>query len=357
MSLIARYLLGEFLTASGTVLLALFVTWLAADSLMQLDTLSTAPGAGTRLILFRALEMLPIGVPIACLAGVVWSLSRAVRSREITAIRCGGIPLRRVLLPILGVSLLISAFLILIEDRVIVPTRHALAQSGEEGEAARRRPVQLGQRWWYASGSSIFSAERYDAAAGVLHGVTVFKLDRDREIAQRIDAEEAVNTKEQTWEFRSIRIYDFDRVDRVVVRQEERTTLDLGISEQDLARAGPAPEHTTLHRLARRIRKARDPEAVRFGLIATFHQRIAQPLAVLVLVLLALPFALGDTERGDSLPRALVQALSVCGLFWLVWALAVLAGRSGVLPPAFPLWGTLLLFLAAGSWRFQRIQE
>ena len=89
MSIIARYLLKEFLTASGVVFLAVFVTFMAAFSVTHLDVFDE-DGGGIWEILFSALELVSIGIPISCLAGVVWSLTRAVRFREITAIHCGG---------------------------------------------------------------------------------------------------------------------------------------------------------------------------------------------------------------------------------------------------------------------------
>ena len=90
---------------------------------------------------------------------------------------------------------------------------------------------------------------------------------------------------------------------------------------------------------------------------ATFHARLAGPVAVLILVLFAIPFAVGDVERGDSLPRALLGTLVATAAFWTLWALGLLAARSGVLPPAFPVWGMVLLALGVGFWRYRALRE
>ena len=101
--IVSRYLLREFLLASGAVLLAIVVTWIAADTLLHLDELEGGVSAWLA-GLDRMLDVVPLGVPMSCAVGVVWSITRAVRSREITAIRCGGIPLRSALLPIVAAS-------------------------------------------------------------------------------------------------------------------------------------------------------------------------------------------------------------------------------------------------------------
>ena len=92
-------------------------------------------------------------------------------------------------------------------------------------------------------------------------------------------------------------------------------------------------------------------------MISTFHARLAQPLAALVLVLFAIRFAIGDVEQGDSLARALLMAFAVTGLFWLCWTGALLLARSGLLPAELPVWGTLALGLTLGFGRFRAIPE
>ena len=100
MRTVSRYLLREFAIASTAVFLALLVTWIAADTLLHIERLTGDLVATLRSILFASLDVIPLGVPMACVVGIVWSLTRAVKSREITAIRSGGIPLQRALAPI-----------------------------------------------------------------------------------------------------------------------------------------------------------------------------------------------------------------------------------------------------------------
>ncbi len=358
MRIISRYLLVEFASASGVVFLALFLTWMAADTLLHVDLLTDGSAGAFQHILFRAMETVPVGVPISCLAGVVWSLSRSVRYREITAIRCGGIRLRSVLLPVLVLGFLLGGALILFEDRVLVPTRKALLEAEHEAEpGSEKRPRHLNGRWWYASGTSVFSAAEYQPAERTLRDVTVFKFDRQRQIEQRIEADRAVNLEGSIWEFHGVRTLAFDGGQGLEPRELAVLSLDLGLSGQDLARAGSPLEITSLHKLARRIREHRDSASTLASLQVGFHARLAQPLAVLLLVLLALPFAIGDVEYGDSLPRALVRSLAAGGVYWLAWTLALLAARSGAVPAPFPVWGVSLLFLALGVWRFRQIRE
>ena len=282
---------------------------------------------------------------------------RAVRFREITALRAGGIPLKRALLPILLLSLLVAGALAFFEDRALVPARRSLLSSGAAEQDRPNAPREIAGRWWYSTGTSILSAEEYLAETGVLKNVTVFDLDASRQIRRRIDAEVAVHVDGVVWEFREARVRDFEGPTGMVEKVSDSLRLDLGVTGAEMEHAAPPIEATSLHKLARRIREHRGSESARVTLEAAFHGRLAQPLAVVVLVLLALPLAIGDAERGDSLPRALLWALAASGAFWLVWTLALLVARAGLVPPALPVWGALLAFTAFGVWRFRALRE
>jgi lipopolysaccharide export LptBFGC system permease protein LptF len=353
----SRYLLLHYLGSAATLLGAFAIIWLAADTLFRIDEVSEHPAGALREIGFRALDVLPLGVPLACVAGVVWSLTRAVRHREITAIRCGGIPLQSTLLPLLIATLCLAGLLMVVEDRVVVPARASL-ENLEEADATgpRRRPQHLNGRWWYASGGSVFSAGHYSRPDGRLEEVTAFELDASREIRRRIEAKEAVYVSGDLWELRDATVLEFPREGGIDISEIAALRVDLGLTGLDLARALPPIAATSLNQLARRIRDQGQDEA-RAPLQAAFHARLAQPLAALVLLLFAIRFAIGDTERGDSLARSLLLALGVTALFWLSWTAALLTARSGLVPAALPVWGVLLLGFVLGLGRFRAIAE
>lgn len=357
MSTVSRYLTREYALASSGIFLAIFVTWISADSLVHVDRVAEDAAGALREVLLRSLDIVPLGVPTACVIGVVWSLTRAVRFREITAIRAGGIPLRLALVPLLVLSLAIAAGLGIVEDRLLVPARLSLLTSHAEDDDSGNRPRQIAGRWWYSAGSSMFSAESYDKKTGELHDVNVFELDEDRQIRRRIDAEVAVHRAGSLWEFRDARVREFTGTSGLREHVAGSLELDLGMTGIAIERAAPPLEATDLPGLARRIRDEPGTRSDRAAVETAFHARLAQPLAVLLLVLLALPFAIGDVERGDSLPRALLSALAVSGLFWLCWTLALLGARSGVIPPAIPVWGAVCAFLGLGLWRFNGLRE
>lgn len=355
MRTLSRYLLREFLSASTATSLVFLITWTAGDVLVHIDELGSGALWALARTLSRALDVLPLIVPMACAVGVVWSLTQAVRTREITAIRCGGIPLRTALLPIVAASLLIALGLGLFQDRVAIPARRA--QAGTAADAAEGpEPVQKNGTWWFADRSGVFAARDYDAAERALLEVTYFEYGRDRGLARRIDAARALHASGHVWELHGVRVYDFTS-GGVAFRAHDRLLLALGLTETDLARAERPLAHESLNGLAKRIREQQSVGRSAGPLEAAFHERLAQPLAVLVLVLLAIPFAIGDVERGDSLPRAMLASLVAAAVFWGAWSLAVLGARSEALPAAPAIWTVVAGALGIALWQFRAVRE
>jgi lipopolysaccharide export system permease protein len=354
---ISRHLLREFALASTGVLLGLLVMWVAADVLLHIDEVAGHFSQGMREVALRAYPVLPIAVPIACVAGVVLCLSRASRSAEITAIRSGGIRLQAALLPILVGCAVAAIALAVLEDRVLTPARLVLEQGrSADGDEQLRVPERRLGRWWFASGSSIFSAAEYDAGERVLHDVTVFLFDDERSIRKRLDARSAANLEGDTWEIRDANVLEFPAGGGIGRHSEPALRLDLGISGGEMERAARPPSGMTLHQLARQMRKSAGDAAEVAKLELAFHSRLAQPFAVLIVVLLAIPFAAGES-RDESLPRALLRSLLATAAFWLAWTLALLAARSGVVPPPVPVWGVTLAALCVGYLRYRTIEE
>lgn len=350
-------MLVEFASASSAVLLGLLATWVAGDTLLHIAEFGAAPYARLQRTVLAGLEQLPVGVPLACMVGVVWSVTRAVRHREVTAIRSGGIPLRRALLPILIACLAIGVGVAFAEDRLLVPARVLVEVMEQELDGAPRvQPRYSNGRWWIASGPSVFSAADWDPAAGRLVDVTMLEYDASGRIARRIDALEARPGEGTLWRFAQARVFDFDRAGLKTMRAES-LEVDLGIRGDEFERALSGVGSLSLHKLARRIREHTGSVESFAPLAVSFHSRLAQPLSVLILVLFAIPFAVGDVERGDSLARALLWSMGAAIAYWVVWTLALATGNSGAAPPALLVWGTTVAFLAAGGWRFRAISE
>jgi len=359
-TILSRYLAREFLLATLGVLSGLILVWVAADTLLHIEDFQSGAWAAIRNAMLRSLELLPLGVPTACGIGVIFSLSRATRNLEITALRCGGIPLGKALAPILVLSVLMAVGLAFFQDSVLIPAK--LEVAGAEEPEEEERPRMVGDRWWYVSDEWMFSATDFDARARRLIEVTVFRFDAAHAVDRRLDAGSALYLGEGQWRFFDVLDQSFSDDGLRDLRRFEKLALNLGVDMTSAvmrdASGRAMPEFMTVNGLAEAAAEASRPDEIR-TLESAYHARLALPLSVFVLVLLMLPEGLLGNDRDDaSLPKALLRALALMTAFWAIWTLARLASQREAIPsPALPIWGTMAALILYAGWRFRMIKE
>jgi lipopolysaccharide export LptBFGC system permease protein LptF len=356
--IVGRYLAWEFALASSAVLIVLATVWLTADSLLHLDDFGREGVGALRNGLLRSLDILPQGVPTACALGAALSLARAMRFREVTAIRCGGIRLRTALLPLLGITLLVALALGFVQDRVLVPAHQSLEGLAEKDR--EDRPTKAADRWWYVSGDWTFSADEFDPAQKLMTRVSAFEFDPRRKPKRRLDSERAVYLGDGQWEFFKVIDRRFLPEGQIELKRYERLALHLGVElAPQLLRTSTgraAHEAMTLHRLLDSVGEAAN-EAERSTLLTAYHGRLALPFASIALVLLSIPAAIREGGRDDTLSRALLNVLLAVAGFWVAWSVVLVEPLSAYVPPALPVWATIGTALALGAWRFGSISE
>lgn len=93
---------------------------------------------------------------------------------------------------------------------------------------------------------------------------------------------------------------------------------------------------------------------VKFGLLAKFYDRLANPLTHIILLLVGLPMLLG--HRVQSVLLAVGTSILVCGGYLILRALGLELGTRGVLLPSLAIWLPLAFYLALGLALFEGIR-
>jgi lipopolysaccharide export LptBFGC system permease protein LptF len=357
-NIISRYLAREFLLAATIVLATLVTLWVAADALLHIDDLASDLPKALREVVLRSLDVLPQGIPTACALGVVLCLSRAIRLREITALRCGGIRLRSAVAPLVGLGVVAGVLLGIAQDRVLVPAKVDL--SGAVVPEDRERPRMVSDRWWYTANGWIFSAADFSGTDDSMRDVTVFRFDAEQRMRTRIDASRARYLGKGQWSLSSVVERTFTGEGRIELRQFDtlalRTEVDLASAVLRNAEGRPIPEAMTLHLLADAMQQA-PTRSERQAMTAAYHARLATTASVPLLVLLMIPVGLSGNEKSDTLPRALLRALFALSAFWVIWTLGLLLAQWDSVPAPVPIWGTAAVALVAGCLAFRSIEE
>lgn len=345
---ILRETLGTWLAVTG-VLLVILLTNQVASVLARAAEQGFPREVVLELVWFGAVSNLAILLPIALLLGIMIAFGRLYHDSEMTAALACGVPPWRVHLPIAVLASLLAAT---VAALTFIAAPHAASRvdqlRSQALQAGEFSPIAPGRFRSFGGGSAVFYAEsitedgtlqrvfvkrvreqryeiavaaraRHDVSAdGGLHTLTLFE-------GERYEGVPGAN------EFRVIRFAANVIPVRVPMRAESRTRIE-SVPSADLLES-TKPEYR-----------------------AEFHWRLALPVMVFVLAMLAVPLARLRPRQGRY-ARIWLAIVVYFVYFSLASAAKVWLARGSV-PALLGLWWVHLLVIAltlaiifAPSWR------
>jgi lipopolysaccharide export system permease protein len=344
-----RYVLTRFLGSLAATLAVLVLLIVVIELMLDLDRIvESESGLAAVFLKIISSYLLQYLLPAAALVAAFFSIGTAARSREIIALKAGGVSPLVAVLPILAMGALLAGGSVLLSDTISVTASQALRRHADDPGDLRLRKGTF----WYHSGRFIYNFA--DGDARKMHEVVVFELDERNRLLRRLAAAEARVVEGRRWLLHAATVHHFDperpgeppRVERGV-----EVSLDLAREPNPalLRKEVAALSVGDLRRLVEeRARHGRDTTRAS----ALLHARLSEPLSVLLFSLLAIPLGF-RVEQTRSLSRGALQAVLILFVYYSARELASTLALEGVLPAAAP-WGVLALFGAGGAASFAR---
>lgn len=359
MKTVRRLLYGDIVSSVAFVALAFLSLFFFIDFVDELSA-AAAPGYSALSAVAYSVLLMPGHLyellPIAVLIGAIYALSRMAQSSEFTILRTGGLsPVRALrLLTLLGLGFGVLTFLV---GDYLAPWAEAQAA---HWQAESRGNLNLGRSGaWLKDHAITPQGERNYSinvggvgAGGALRDVRIFEFDTDGRLLRRVAADQAQIESKLPWVLTQVKLTQWD-AQNVKQTQLEQMPWPSNLGAKVVAAAVlPLTTMSTLD-LARYISHLADNEQAAQQYQIQFWKRALYPLACLVMMALALPFAYLQTRAGSI-------SLKVFGGIMLGISFVLLnnvAGHLGVLRDWTP-WVVasapsalyLLLSLAAFGW-------
>lgn len=162
------------------------------SQVLELDFLSAWDVA--RLVFYFSPTLVAYLIPIAFMMGILLAFGRLAQHNEITAMKAAGIPLKRLVAPVVIVGALLSAGTYFLQDRVqpraIERANHLLFTELPERITLDVLPVGVMNEF---GGVRVFFKER-DAQRKTLRGVVVAKSESGRDVVYYADSAQFVKS-------------------------------------------------------------------------------------------------------------------------------------------------------------------
>ena len=345
MKLIDRHVLRNFLVPFAYILVSVLGLFLAYDVSSKTARFLRHHVPFSTIFRFYSMyipQLIALGLPMITLLAVVLGIGRMTRNYEITAMRSCGVSVLRIALPILVTGVLFSAISFVLFEEVVSRTFGEMKRFEEEikGRANVAEAIRGGHFLTDETGS-LLTFEAFDPGRKQLDGVR-WESETDSPSKRRvITAEMAVWIQDAWWAgsatveypdgtytfHRKMKMYDWRFLPTEIKGRKFPEEMQFGELRQNIVKYKTAPQ---------KVRELR----------IQVNRRVALPLLNLVVVLVALPFAVKSGKRGGSVAVGVGISMLLCLAYYGV---TVLLSLVKSVPPWAGVWLPNILFGAGGG--------
>jgi LPS export ABC transporter permease LptG len=351
-----RYLMREFLTFAGiglAVAAALYVIVDLGDTLNRFLRVKPPLTFILEHFLYRLPAALHQGLPVIMLVATIFLFLSLSRFHELTAMKAAGISLYRVSAPVLlmGLSVAVSAMLF---QELFLPRLNELGEEVDRVKIRGQLPrhLQSRQRLWVRSADSRFyRVELLSPQTSDLYGVTILEVDRQFRLLNRLDARQAHWT-EAGWELRDGAFREIEPAGTVQTVPFTLTALDLTEDIEEFTRIHKDFESMSYWELRDYVARLETAGFQAKKYLVALYSKLSFPLVNLVMVLVAIPFALQSPRGGRLFGVGL--AIAIMAGYLVVHYVALAFARADLLPPFVAAWTANVIFFGIGTSLFLR---
>jgi lipopolysaccharide export system permease protein len=293
-----------------------------------------------RWMLLRMPFLLQEVAPFAVLGGAIFTFSQLSRSSELVIMRISGLSIYQIFQRTLPVALAVAVLDLTVADQITPRAQQSLMSwwnSNTPGAASSPAAPK-----WFRIDGNVVMARSSTLNGQTLRGVSIYERDSHKALIRRVQAASATWTP-RGWRLRDATITDLGQAratTMTVAATDWRTTLRPADTARLFASIYEITSGTAYRSLFGQGPVDRSPNQFKTRLFRT----IAEGLAPIIMLLLALPTALGHSRSNRTGP--IVFGLG-CGLLYLVTdGLLTAMGSTGILPPLAAAWGAPVAFAA-----------
>ena len=359
MKLLDKYLLKQFARHYLTVASGFLAIYLLVDFFEKIDNF-TSKGKSLGLAMKFFMLNIPFIIdqlsPILILLSGIITLGIINHSNELNALKAGGIPLAKIVRPLLLGGLLLTGVFFGAAQWLLpytVPAASAIWDQQVKGKLPLG--IYRNGRYYYKGVEGFYSFERRDLKNLQFENFSYSKWDTDYNTKALLTADKAQwDEKRKMWLFSVVQIQERQDSGRYHIENFDQREMQLPETPIDFV----VPENQTVQQsltgLYREIGKSKTEYQTNKAL-TDFLSRISYLLLGLPLLILGLPTLLYCYQKwGRDLYIAIPASCGIAFLAWGIWgALQSLAG-AGYLPPLIAATTIHLVFTVAGLWLLRK---
>ncbi len=358
MKIMDRYLIKSFFVPFSVCVLIFCVLVFLGRFFDKMDTFVSYHARLRDIVAFIILGLpfwLNLVLPVATMLALLFSLGQLYQRGEFTAFRSAGIPSWRLFLPFGSVSLLL-ALLSLAGGLTFLPKLNFQSSKIYRVHIKKRDVLQYRKDNIVAAGRQHrrFTIGWLDAESGQMKDVVVDRFGDDLEWAETTSAKLAVYQggrwlfKDGVW-----RTKDPKAPGGVHEETFAQKWVDIPEKPSDFAVEDKVVDDMTWKELLERADRLQHRGAPTHKEWVAWHMRMALPFANVIVVALAIPYALRSGVQGRT--QNFSYALGLAFFYWGVTSICQSFGEQGQMPAWLSAWMSNFVFTGVAVWRLAQV--
>lgn len=293
-----RHLAREILSGTALVLAAFLLLFAFFDLIHELGDVGKSGYRLQHALGFVALS-LPGRIyellPIAVLIGALYALTQLARHSEITVLRTSGLSTRQLLMSLLRIGSVFVVSIFLIGDFLVPPAEHAAQQ-------LRLKAMSAMVTQEFRSGLWVKDEQSFVNVRDVLpdtrlQRVRIYEFDRNYQLRQISEAARASYQPPDAWQLEDV-VQTVFAADHTEVHRVPKLLWKSALNPNILSVLMVVPEKMSFVSLWQYIRHLQENQQATQRYEIAWWKKLIYPLAALVMLVLALPFAYLQDRMG-----------------------------------------------------------
>lgn len=319
------------------VFLTLFVAVDAMSTLAEFK--GVASSSVFRYYTYYLPEIFARLLPVACLLGLILTLSSMNKANELVALFASGMSLFRIVFPILFCVVVISGLGYWVSDRWLpeaMKSKNYIYYYELRKEPHRFSTIKT-DKIWYRSKNAIFNIQTLNAKGDIAQGLTMYFFDDAWDLIQMMTAAKVEITGAK-WQLEDGAVTVFSKESSFpLTTQFKQKNIVMAEDSKDLQSAGATAEMMTQRELQHFIEKNKAAGLDTVAYEVDYHSKISFAFAGLVMCLLGLPFSVGKARSGGTMLNVGI-CLGLVFAYYVFYSSGLTLGNQGALKPIVAAW-------------------
>jgi lipopolysaccharide export system permease protein len=357
-SLMDRYILGElvrpFLLGVGG-----FVVIMLANTLYLYAELIVHSGVSAGVVALLLAYNLPaiivVTFPVAYLFSTLLAIGRLSKDSEVTALRSVGVSFRRILMPILAGSIIVSYAAYAINDYVVPWANRQTVDLVRQMVLHQGTPVIKENVFFKGSKEDrYFYVRQVDRRTNEMYDVFIFDK---REGAQQVITAQQARWIGDSWELTNGVLSNYDEWGSIKEETPFRQmTVKVAINPEVFFASGErSPQEKSSKELKDEIMTLQEGGTDVKSMLVDYYMKFSLPLATFFSAFLAAPLGAKFSRMGGYI--GVVFSIILVFIYYVVMSVARSLGNNGVIDPVTGAWVQNYLFGVVGAFLLWRIDR